>query len=161
MNAASGTCDPTQDPRAFRDALGAFVTGVTVVETQTDAGPVAIVANSFASVSLDPPLVLWSPAKASSRFHHFERAARFTVHVLAADQKPLCDAVLASKDALIEAGEVLRTGAAATFACDTHAVHDAGDHVIVVGRVIRVRHRAAVPLAFHAGSFVGLGDPVV
>ena len=69
--------------RAFRDALGCFATGVTVVTTQTDRGPLGITANSFASLSLDPPLVLWAPALTSSRYQAFADAERFAIHVMA------------------------------------------------------------------------------
>ncbi|WP_372805365.1 flavin reductase family protein, partial [Loktanella salsilacus] len=78
------TFDPASDADSFRGALGTFVTGVTVITTDSPDGPVAIVANSFASVSLDPPMVLWSPAKSSKRFEHFAGARRFAVHVLSA-----------------------------------------------------------------------------
>ena len=84
------TFDPATDADSFRGALGTFVTGVTVVTTDSPDGPVAIVANSFASVSLDPPLVLWSPAKSSKRFAYFHGSRRFAVHVLAADQHDIC-----------------------------------------------------------------------
>ena len=85
--------DPAADPRAFRAALGSFATGITVVTTRTpDGTPVGITANSFASVSLDPPLVLWSPARASRRFPAFAEARRFAIHVLAHDQQAVCDA---------------------------------------------------------------------
>ena len=85
MNAA----DPSTQ-KAFRNALGQFATGVTIVTTNTDAGPLGITANSFASVSLEPPLVLWSPARASRRFAAFEAADHYAIHILAADQEPLC-----------------------------------------------------------------------
>lgn len=77
---------PDADARAFRDALGRFATGVTVVTVLTDDGPAGMTANSFASVSLDPPLVLWSPARSSSRFDLFANAAHYAIHVLDADQ---------------------------------------------------------------------------
>ena len=126
--------DPAADPRAFRDALGRYTTGVTVVTTMTADGPVAITANSFASVSLDPPLVLWSPAKSSRRFAAFEGAQHFAIHVLAAE-----DAALASDCAKSwapfdnhtvtegEGGTPLIDGVLARFECETHAQHDGGD----------------------------------
>ncbi len=75
--------------RAFRDALGRFATGVTVVTVDTLEGPMGFTANSFSSVSLDPPLVLWSPARASSRYPYYAAAAHFTIHVLGAEQDDL------------------------------------------------------------------------
>ena len=72
--------------KAFRDALGRFATGVTVVTTDSEIGPLGITANSFASVSLDPPLVLWSPAKSSRRYEAFAEAKDFAIHVIGAEQ---------------------------------------------------------------------------
>jgi flavin reductase (DIM6/NTAB) family NADH-FMN oxidoreductase RutF len=152
--------DPSTDAHGFRGALGSFVTGVTVVTTQGDEGPVAIVANSFASVSLDPPLVLWSPAKASRRFRHFADAPRFAIHVLAADQRDVCTAIVKSKTAISEVamqlsacGMPIIDGALATFECTLQASHDAGDHIIVVGRVMKAHHRNGEPLVFHGGVY--------
>ena len=154
------TFNPASDPDSFRGALGAFVTGVTVVTTDSPEGPVAIVANSFASVSLDPPLVLWSPAKASRRFEHFAGSRRFAVHVLAADQRDICAAVIESKTAiskipmhLSHCGMPIIEGALATFECSLSATHDAGDHVIVVGEVTKAHHSGGDPLVFHGGRY--------
>lgn len=154
------TFDPATDADGFRAALGNFVTGVTVVTTDSPEGPVAIIANSFASVSLAPPLVLWSPAKASKRFEHFHGSRRFAVHILAADQKPICDAILGSKTAikdvpmhLSHCGMPIIEGALATFECNLHATHDAGDHAIVIGLVTKSHHRGGDPLVFHAGQY--------
>lgn len=152
--------DPSADGESFRGALGAFVTGVTVVTTDSPEGPVAIVANSFASVSLEPPLVLWSPAKASKRFEHFAGSRRFAIHVLGADQRDLCAAVVKSKTAINDfpttsshCGMPLILGALATFECNLEATHDAGDHVIIVGRVTKAHHQPGDPLVFHGGKY--------
>ncbi|SEW18178.1 NADH-FMN oxidoreductase RutF, flavin reductase (DIM6/NTAB) family [Cognatiyoonia koreensis] len=154
------TFDPSTDSESFRGALGTFVTGVTIVTTDSPEGPVAIVANSFASVSLDPPLVLWSPAKASRRFEHFAGSRRFAVHVLAAEQRDICAAIIKSKTAikkvpmhLSHCGMPIIEGALAAFECNLEATHDAGDHVIVVGRVTKAHHRPGNPLVFHAGKY--------
>ena len=154
------TFDPSTDSDSFRGALGTFVTGVTVITTDSPEGPVAIVANSFASVSLDPPLVLWSPAKASKRFEYFAGSRRFAVHVLAADQRDICAAIINSKTAIKDVpthrshcGIPIIEGALATFECNLEATHDAGDHVIVVGRVTKAHHRGGDPLVFHAGKY--------
>jgi flavin reductase (DIM6/NTAB) family NADH-FMN oxidoreductase RutF len=144
--------EPTPDAaRAFRDALGAFATGVTVITTDGAEGPVGITANSFSSLSLDPPLVLWSPARASRRFELFAQAQRFTIHVLTADQRDLALHFTRQSD-LPQGGlgPVL-----ARFDCTRHAVHDGGDHAIVVGRVLRVWHDGGAPLVFHRGQFGG------
>ena len=161
MSMEEQTFEPgPETQRAFRDALGRFATGVTIVTTQTPDGPIAITANSFASLSLDPPLVLWSPAKASSRFGPFTEARHFAIHVLAADQAVLCSEV--AKDArrfrpgdLTEndKGVPLIDGALAHFECAREAIHDGGDHVIVVGRVERVRRRDGEPLLFLNGQY--------
>ncbi len=154
------TFDPASDADSFRGALGTFVTGVTVVTTDSPEGPVAIVANSFASVSLDPPLVLWSPAKASKRFEHFAGSRRFAVHVLSADQRDVCAAIVKSKTAIKDipthqshCGMPIIENALATFECNLHATHDAGDHVIVVGLVTKAHHVGGNPLVFHAGQY--------
>jgi len=152
--------DPSSDADSFRAALGTFVTGVTVVTTDGPDGPVAIVANSFASVSLDPPLVMWSPAKESRRFEHFNGSRRFAVHVLAADQLDICNKILASKIAiskvptrLSHCGMPIIEGALATFECNLEATHDAGDHTIIVGRVTKAHHNGGDPLVFHGGKY--------
>lgn len=154
------TFDPASDSDSFRGALGSFVTGVTVVTTDSAEGPVAIVANSFASVSLDPPLVLWSPAKASRRFEHFAGSRRFAINVLAADQRDICAAIAKSKTAIKDVpthnshcGMPLIDGAIAVFECTLEATHDAGDHVIIVGRVTKAHHQDGTPLVFHAGQY--------
>ncbi|WP_211238695.1 flavin reductase family protein [Roseivivax isoporae] len=146
--------------RAFRDALGRFATGVTIVTTQTADGPIAITANSFASLSLDPPLVLWSPAKASSRFSYFAEADHFAIHVLGTDQAQLCGEV-ARDGRRFRPGDLTENdkgvpligSALAHFECAREAVHDGGDHVIVVGRVERVRMRDGDPLLFLQGRY--------
>ena len=151
---------PHTDLRAYRAALGTFATGVTVITVNTDDGPVGITANSFASVSLDPALILWSPAKSSSRFTVFNTAPRFAVHVLADSQSDLAMAFTRSKNAfdgldwsLSAAGTPEIPGCLARFDCDTFARHDAGDHVIILGQVHEVSHIAGSPLVFHAGAF--------
>jgi flavin reductase (DIM6/NTAB) family NADH-FMN oxidoreductase RutF len=154
------TFDPQTDSASFRAALGAFVTGVTVITTDSPDGPIGIVANSFASVSLDPPLVLWSPAKSSRRFEYFADARRFAIHVMAADQQDICAAVLESKTAvrsvpthLSHCGMPIIEGALATFECNLEATHDAGDHVIVVGRVTKAHYAEGEPLVFLGGKY--------
>jgi flavin reductase (DIM6/NTAB) family NADH-FMN oxidoreductase RutF len=153
---------PDADSKAFRNALGMFATGVTIVTTDSADGPVGITANSFASLSLDPPLVLWSPAKASHRFEHFGASPRFAIHVLTAAQKHISEGFSKSKTAFAgldwvtsPSGVPLINGVAACFECSLEATHDGGDHVIVVGRVIRAHHGGGDPLVFHAGQFGG------
>lgn len=146
--------------REFRDALGRFATGVTVVTTPTGHGPLGITANSFASVSLDPPLVLWSPARASRRFPAFAAAERYAIHVLGADQIDLCRRF--SKEGLdfdgldwkpAGDGVPLIAGCLARFHCARVSAHDGGDHLIIVGRVLEAQHRDGQPLLFSCGSY--------
>ncbi|MDT8855445.1 flavin reductase family protein [Paracoccaceae bacterium Fryx2] len=153
---------PHDDPRAFRDALGRFATGVTVITAAGPGGPVGFTANSFASVSLDPPLVLWSPARASGRFAVFAEARHFTIHVIAAGQTGLCNRFVrggAGFDGLDHAvtpeGVPVLAGALARFDCVQHATHEGGDHLIVVGRVLRATCSAGSPLVFSQGAFGG------
>ena len=151
--------------RAFREALGHFPTGITVVTTLGPDGPVGFTANSFASVSLDPPLVLWSPAKASSRFALFSEAEHYAIHILGD-----ADAGLASRFArggtgfggLVHAdndeGVPVIPGTLARFDCVRTAAYDGGDHLIVLGRVLRCAQRAGAPLVFSRGTY-GVFNP--
>jgi flavin reductase (DIM6/NTAB) family NADH-FMN oxidoreductase RutF len=146
--------------REFRDALGRFATGVTVVTTITDEGPVGITANSFSSVSLDPPIVLWSIGRHSRRFPAFERCERFAVHVLGADQIDLSRRFARSGDAFTglehdrnEHGVPLLRGCLSRFECERFAAHDGGDHVIMVARVNAASLANGEPLLFAAGGY--------
>lgn len=153
--------DPAGDQAAFRQALGAFATGVTVVTTATAQGPLGITVNSFASVSMEPPLVLWCPAKWSRRYEPFVTTRHFAIHVLGAGQKEIADGF--SRDAgafggldwqADANGVPLIGGVPARFLCETWAVHEAGDHAIVVGRVVEVTRGVAGPgLVFHGGTW--------
>lgn len=146
--------------RAFRDALGHYATGVTVVVAESAGAPLAITVNSFASLSLDPALVLWCPAKGSSRYAAFVDAKRYTVHVLAADQRDLGLRLARSGADFSESG-ISRTedgyfrlaGCLAWFDCHRHAVHDGGDHAILVGHVQRAACRSGDPLIFWGGRY--------
>lgn len=148
------TPGPNQS-RAFRDALGRYATGVTVVTATGPAGPVAITANSFTAVSLEPPLVLWCPAKRSSRFQLLTSAEYFAIHILAADQLELCQRFArAGSDftgidtKLTPEGAPLLPGVLARFDCKAHACHDGGDHAIQIGQVLRASFRDGAPLLF-------------
>lgn len=159
-----GTDHMTLDPRALRDALGCYATGVTVVTTMAADGPLGITANSFASVSLDPPLVLWSPARKSTRFPAFEAASHFAIHVLAEDQRDLSTRFaregrnFSGLDWAEGLGRApLLPGCAARFECVHAAGHDGGDHLIVVGEVLRMVHTDLPPLIFHRGAYRALG----
>lgn len=146
--------------RALRDAMGRFATGVTVVTAVGPEGPVGITANSFASVSLDPALVLWSPAKASSRYPVFAAARHFAIHILGDDQRDLAahftrhgrefDGIEVSEG---PGGVPLLDRCLARFACRRVAAHDAGDHQIIVGEVLEAALRDGAPLVFSQGFY--------
>lgn len=161
MTRAIQTFDPaTADPRAFRNALGQFGTGVTVVTTMTTTGPIGITANSFSSLSLDPPLVLWAPAKNSSRYPFFAAADHFAIHVLASDQRSVCEGFARDGDffdtidwTASPQNVPLLDGCLAVFECANEAVYDGGDHSISVGRVLRVTTNDGDPLLFQSGRY--------
>jgi flavin reductase (DIM6/NTAB) family NADH-FMN oxidoreductase RutF len=146
--------------RAFRTALGQFATGVTIVTCLDAAGPVAMTANSFASVSLDPPLVLWSPAIASSRHDAFVFARHFSIHVLHEGQMGLARDMARDGRSFAPglwaegpAGVPVLRDSLARFDCAHHAAHAAGDHTIVVGLVEAVLLAGGVPLVFAQGAY--------
>ena len=142
-----------ENSRSFRNALGAFTTGVTVVTATTPEGPIGMTVNSFASVSLDPPLVLWSPAKSSSRYQAFSGATHFAIHVLSARFTRNGRAFDDLDWELNDEGVPVIPGTLARFECRQAAAHDAGDHTIIVGEVLRAAHRDGDPLCFSGGSF--------
>lgn len=151
------------DGRLLRDAFGRFATGVTIVTTQGRDGCVAMTANSFSSVSLDPPLVLWSPARASSRYPAFVGAQYYAIHVLGAEQESLAFAVARDQAALPrdklslnDQGVPVLSNCLARFDCVQHAIHEAGDHAIIVGEVLRAQMREGDPLAFFGGKVTRL-----
>lgn len=146
--------------RELRGALARFGTGVTIVTTQGGAGPVGITANSFSSVSLDPPLVLWSASRGSRRYPSFQEAEHMAIHVLAENQIDLCRAFSASAHAFDradwktgETGVPLLDGCLARFECERYAEYDGGDHAIIVGRVLKASVRPGLPLLFFGGQF--------
>jgi flavin reductase (DIM6/NTAB) family NADH-FMN oxidoreductase RutF len=150
-------------PQELRRALAQFATGVTIVTTRAaDGTPVGMTANSFASVSLDPPLVLWSLSRSAASFEAFRAARGFRVHVLAADQLDLAKRFAtrgADKFALGSwqhvAGQPPQLqGCVAWFECATRSQHDEGDHVIFVGRIESLGAPGGVPLIFHDSRYV-------
>lgn len=145
--------------RDFRTALGNFPTGITVVTAQAPGGPVGMTVNSFASVSLDPPLILWSPAKTSSRHDIFAGAMHFAIHVLGADQGELSSRFtrggLGFENFAWEMnpeGVPIIPGTLSRFECERASVYDGGDHSILLGRVLRAAHRDGEPLCFARGA---------
>jgi 3-hydroxy-9,10-secoandrosta-1,3,5(10)-triene-9,17-dione monooxygenase reductase component len=160
MNAEPAPPEP--DSRSFRTALGSFVTGVTIVTTRDpDGSDVGLTANSFNSVSLDPPMVLWSLALNSAHLPAFRHATWWAVHVLASSQEPLSGR-FASKDADKFAGLTvsrgpgdipLLEGCAARFICRTAFEYEGGDHAIFVGEVLSFDRAGHSPLVYHQGRY--------
>ena len=147
----------------FRTALGMFATGVTIVTARAaDGRLVGLTANSFNSVSLTPPLVLWSLSQAATSMEAFRQGSHYAINILAADQQELARRFAAKgvdRWAGVEfteghGGAPLLAGAAATFECFNRSRYDEGDHVIFVGEVERCAHRtSASPLLYHGGKF--------
>ena len=149
-----------QHLRLYRSALGQFATGVTVVTTLSKDGPTGMTANSFTSVSLDPPLVLWCLAEKSLRYDLFCGAKHYALNVLHSGQYN--DAMTFAKDGgaftddnsyIGEHGVPLLRDALATFECTLEQTVDAGDHKIIIGRVHQLRYREGDPLIFQGGHF--------
>ncbi|WP_299711890.1 flavin reductase [Tardiphaga sp.] len=147
-------------PVPFRQALGQFPTGVTVVTATQGDHPVGMTANSFSSVSLDPPLVLWSVAKSSPSHDPFVEADAFAIHFLGADHGELAmrfgrrgsDKFAGIQHAPGVTGAPLIDGLAPIFECKTWARYPGGDHTILVGEVVRFVERNHDPLVFHSGE---------
>ena len=154
------------DARELRNALGRFTTGVTVVTARTAEGASAgVTVNSFCSVSLDPPLVLWCLGKSAPSCRVFLNATHFAIHVLAEDQahlsarfsRPAADK-FAGLDLTYGIGGVpLLDWAVAVFQCRREQRHDAGDHHLLIGRVEHYAHAHRSPLVFHTGAYCKLG----
>ena len=152
----------TIDSKQFRKALGSFTTGVTVVTTRGVEGEdVGLTANSFNSVSLDPPMVLWSLDRKSSNAAAFMAAEHFAVHILASDQEHVSNqfakrGIDRFAGLAVERGHgdvPLLAGCSARFECRTSYRHDGGDHVIFVGEVLAFDSFGRAPLVFHGGNY--------
>ena len=154
---------PSFSTREFRDALGMFATGVTIVTGRDATGAlVGLTVSSFNSVALEPQMMLWNLSHAASSMQAFADGSHYAIHVLAADQKALAErfatrgidrwAGLAYHPGIN--GAPLLEGAAATFECFNRSQYQEGDHTIFVGEVERCEHRAGVaPLLYHGGRF--------
>jgi 3-hydroxy-9,10-secoandrosta-1,3,5(10)-triene-9,17-dione monooxygenase reductase component len=156
---------PAPDTRSFRDALGRFATGVAFVTAAPEGEPAGLVVNSLTSVSLEPPLVSFCPARSSLTWSRMRRAGRFGVNVLARQHEPFAiRATPAGADRfagldweLGRGGVPLLKDALASLECEIVAEHAAGDHWIVVGRVDDLRIPPVTePLVFFAGAFGAL-----
>ncbi|MFF1920466.1 flavin reductase [Streptomyces sp. NPDC058221] len=159
--------DPRAEPRAFRRCLGQFATGVTVITTAHGDTPVGMAVNSFAAVSLDPPLILWSVRRESRSLPAFLETARFAVNVLSADQVEVSQAFgsghperfsLAPWSAGTHSGAPLLDDAVAHLECRLEAVHEGGDHLILVGHVEQYARFDGSPLLFAQGTYAVADD---
>ncbi|AXQ28731.1 flavin reductase [Solimonas sp. K1W22B-7] len=150
------------DPREFRATLGTFTTGVTIITARgADGLPVGVTANSFNSVSLDPPMVLWSLARNARSLEAFQQSGHFAVHILSAGQEDLSNrfaksgadkftGVACSEGA---GGAPLLDDCSARLQCRTSFVYEGGDHLIFVGEVVAFDRSGLPPLVFQAGRY--------
>lgn len=142
----------------FKEALGNYPTGVTVVTMMTeDNVPLGLTVNSFASVSIDPLLILWSIDKRVSTYEHFINTKKFAVHILAGDQSELCY-LFAARDVdrfgnceweTSKHNLPILNGVATTLQCETFNTVEAGDHMIMIGKVVEIEGKNSAPLLYH------------
>lgn len=154
--------------RAFRNALGEFATGVAAVTTVVEGqSPIGITVNSFSSVSLDPPLILWCLDKRSDTADAFNVCGGFTVNVLSGSQQDLSNRLSRPGEHGLQGiatsqgvnGVPSIDDALASFECDIETRHDAGDHIIMIGRVMGFHQREPkTPLIYHRGAYCALAD---
>ncbi|MFZ2178710.1 MAG: 3-hydroxy-9,10-secoandrosta-1,3,5(10)-triene-9,17-dione monooxygenase reductase subunit [Rhodococcus sp. (in: high G+C Gram-positive bacteria)] len=164
MSEPTGT-EPAIDPRRFRTVLGQFCTGVTIITTMDDGTPVGFACQSFAALSLDPPLVLFCPTKASRSWAAIERSGLFCVNVLSEEQQSTC-ARFGSRESdkfagvdwsASPLGSPILTGSLAHIDCAVETVHDGGDHWVVFGRVSSLGEiKEERPLLFYRGQYTGI-----
>ena len=157
------------DPNRFRHSLGHFCTGVTVITTVDAAGPAGFACQSFAALSLDPPLVLFCPARTSATWPRIERAGHFCANVLASGQRELArtfgtsgvDKFAGVGWSACTSGAPVLDGVLTWAGCTVEAVHEAGDHHVVLGRVTELGECVAgQPLLFYRGRFAGTAAPI-
>lgn len=159
----------TLDSRALRQAFGCFPTGIAVMTAMADqASPIGITVNSFTSVSLDPPLVLWCIDRRSRRYPAFAQAPGFSVSILASGHKAVSSRLASAGEHSLDGIDLIPTelgppalrDALAVFECVRHSVQDAGDHAILIGRVVRFTRNdgAGAPLVYFQGQYGALAQ---
>jgi flavin reductase (DIM6/NTAB) family NADH-FMN oxidoreductase RutF len=157
------------DSRAFRLALGCFPTGIAVMTaTSSEASHIGITVNSFTSVSLEPPLVLWCIDRRSRRYPAFAQANGFTVSILASGHKDVSSKLATAGEHTLDGIDLVPTelgppalkDALAVFECARESVQDAGDHAILIGRVLRFARNdgAGAPLVYFQGKYGALAQ---
>lgn len=162
---APGALPPDFDAAYFRSALAQFATGVTVVIARAADGALhGLTVNSFSSVSLEPPLVLWSLANKARSMPVFRQCSHYLINVLAEHQvelalrfsRPFEDRFASLKFELSRTGLPIIDGVAAWFECQNRSRYQEGDHVIFVGQVERCQMKPSRTLGFHGGRFVAV-----
>jgi 3-hydroxy-9,10-secoandrosta-1,3,5(10)-triene-9,17-dione monooxygenase reductase component len=151
----------TFDEARFKEALGHFATGVTVVTALEDGQPVGFTCQAFSSLSLDPPLVALAPAKTSTSWPRIARAGAFCVNILSEHQEALSRTFSVSGGDKFtgvgwhpgQTGAPVLTGCLAWVECELGLIHDAGDHELVTGRVVDLGVAGGRPLLFYRGGF--------
>jgi flavin reductase (DIM6/NTAB) family NADH-FMN oxidoreductase RutF len=167
MNSISTSTEPAIDPRELRDVLGCFATGVAVVTSIGDEGkPVGMTINSFSSVSLDPPLILWSIGLKTPSRGAYATHPSFAINIMCSESKDLSlHFARPSEEKFADIdwtpghkGVPVLGGALATLECEVHDRIISGDHEIYIGRVMRLNQKSGDPLLFHRGKFAHLGQ---
>lgn len=148
--------------RQIRDVFGQFATGVTVITTQTAEGKkIGMTANSFSSLSLDPPLVLWSLSKTAPSITAFSKASHFAIHILSAEQQAISqhfargaeDKFATIAHETCEQGVPILNEALTTLLCKNIQQYEGGDHLIFIGELTHTRQQEGEPLLFHRGQY--------
>ncbi len=151
------------DQGRFREVLGHFATGITIVTAMEDEGPVGFTCQSFTSLSLDPALIALAPAKTSTSWPKIAAAGAFCVNILSSDQEALCRTFAASGAdkfagvgwSTAATGAPVLDGALAFIDCHLEQIHDAGDHELVIGRVLDMGVGEGTPLLYYRSGFGG------
>lgn len=150
------------EPRSLRQLLGQYATGITVVTAlDVKQRKIGMTANSFTSVSLDPPLILWNIAKSATHFEDFKQAEYFAINILNEDQYLESKHFSKSADDKFEGlddvdeymGIPILNKSLTTFVCRQYELHEAGDHYIIVGQIEACRNQMGNPLVFHNGQY--------
>jgi len=150
------------EPRSLRQLLGQYATGITVVTAlDVNQRKIGMTANSFTSVSLDPPLILWNIAKSATHFEDFRQAEYFAINILNEDQYLESNHFSKSADDKFEGlddvdeymGIPILNKSLTTFVCRQYELHEAGDHYIIVGQIEACRNQMGNPLVFHNGQY--------
>jgi 3-hydroxy-9,10-secoandrosta-1,3,5(10)-triene-9,17-dione monooxygenase reductase component len=152
------------DERAFREVLGHFATGITIVTAQEEGRPVGFTCQSFTALSLEPPMIAIAPAKSSSSWPKMVQAGSFCINILAESQEQLCksfavsggDKFVGVKWHIGAGGSPILDGSLAVIECELHSIYDAGDHELVTGRVTSLSQGEGHPLLFYKSKFTGV-----